>query len=76
MFIFQTAPDEDPRRHRLADGELSSLCRPSPSFSSFGAASDGVMFRSSCLFEQTLTAVWALPEYQNCCKYNAYSNNL
>ena len=28
-----------PRCHRLADGQLSSLCRPSPSFSSFGAAS-------------------------------------
>ena len=27
------------RCHRLADGQLSSLCRPSPSFSSFGAAS-------------------------------------
>ena len=28
-----------PRRHRLADGQLSSLYPPSPSFSSFGAAS-------------------------------------
>ena len=28
-----------PRRHRLADGRLSSLHPPSPSFSSFGAAS-------------------------------------
>ena len=27
-----------PRRHRLADGQLSSLSPPSPSFSSFGAA--------------------------------------
>ena len=27
-----------PRRHRLADGQLSSLYPPSPSFSSFGAA--------------------------------------
>ena len=27
-----------PRRHRLADGHFSSLYRPSPSFSSFGAA--------------------------------------
>ena len=28
-----------PRCHRLADGQLSSLYAPSPSFSSFGAAS-------------------------------------
>ena len=28
-----------PRRHRLADGQLSSLYAPLPSFSSFGAAS-------------------------------------
>ena len=32
-------PDEHPRRHRLADGPLSSLYAPSPSLSSFGAAS-------------------------------------
>ena len=34
-----------PQRHRLAGGQLSSLCPPSPSFSSFGAAS--VMLCSS-----------------------------
>ena len=55
-----------PRRHRLADGQLSSLFYPpSPSFGSFGAACD-VLLRSSCLFERTLTAVCALPEYQSC----------
>ena len=32
-------PDERPRRHHLADGPLSSLYAPSPSLSSFGAAS-------------------------------------
>ena len=32
-------PDEHPRRHHLADGPLSSLYAPSPSLSSFGAAS-------------------------------------
>ena len=32
-------PDEYPRRHHLADGPLSSLYAPSPSLSSFGAAS-------------------------------------
>ena len=32
-----------------------------------------VMFRFSCLFEHTLTAVCALPKYQSCRKYNAYS---
>ena len=31
--------DEHPRRHHLADGPLSSLYAPSPSLSSFGAAS-------------------------------------
>ena len=35
----QTTPDEHPRRHRLADGQLSSLYAPLPSFSSFGVAS-------------------------------------
>ena len=34
---------------------------------------DVVLFPSSCLFEHTLTAVCALPEYQSCRKYNAYS---
>ena len=35
----QMTPDEHPRRHHLADGPLSSLYAPSPSLSSFGAAS-------------------------------------
>ena len=59
MWFSQTTPDEhNLRRHRTAlriDGQLSSLYAPSPSFSSFGAACD-VLFRSSCLFERTLTA--------------------
>ena len=38
ILISQTTPEETPRRHHLADGHLSSLYRPSPSFSSFGAA--------------------------------------
>ena len=45
-----------PRRHHLADDQRSSLCRPSARFSSFGAASCDVLFRSSCLFEHTLAA--------------------
>ena len=32
----QTTPDEHPRRHHLAYGQLSPLYLPSPSFSSFG----------------------------------------
>ena len=39
MWFSQMMPDEHPRRHHLADGPLSSLGAPSPSFSSFGAAS-------------------------------------
>ena len=35
----QMTPDEHPSRHHLADGPLSSLYAPSPSLSSFGAAS-------------------------------------
>ena len=35
----QMTPDEQPRRHHLADGPLSSLYAPSPCLSSFGAAS-------------------------------------
>ena len=31
----QMTPDEHPRRHRLADGQLPSLCAPIPSFSPF-----------------------------------------
>ena len=58
-----------PRRHRQAGGQVSQLYPPSPSFSSFGAASDVRLFRSSCLFEHTLTAVCALPEYHSCRKY-------
>ena len=52
----QTAPDEHPRRHRLADGPLSSLQAPSPSLSSFGVACIDVLFHSSCLFQRTLCA--------------------
>ena len=37
--VFAIMPDEHPRRHRLTDGPLSSLEAPSPSLSSFGAAS-------------------------------------
>ena len=37
---------------------------------------DVVLFRSSCLFEHTLTAVYELPEYQYYRKYNVYSNIL
>ena len=54
----------------------SHLYRPSRSFSSFGAAFCDVLFRSSCLFEHTYTAVCALPEYHLSCKYNVYSNIL
>ena len=35
----QMTPDEHPRRHHLAGGPLSSLYAPSPSLSSFSAAS-------------------------------------
>ena len=59
-----------PRRHRLADGQLSSLYPPSPSLSSFDAASDVVLFRFYFLFEHTITAVCAPPEYQPCRKYS------
>ena len=31
-----------------------------------------VLFRSACLFEHTLTAVYALPKYQSCRKYHVY----
>ena len=37
--FFANTPGEHHRRHRLADGPLSSLQAPSPSLSSFGAAS-------------------------------------
>ena len=56
-----------PRRHHLADGQLSSLYAPSPSFSSFGASD--VLRYSSCLFECTLTTVCKLPEYRSRRKY-------
>ena len=52
-----------PRRDRLADGQLSSLHPPSPSFSSFGAASVIAIPLLLPLREDTLTAVCVLPEY-------------
>ena len=58
-------PTNTPQRRRLADGQLSSLCPPSPRFTSFGAASDVVLFPPSCLFEHTLTAVCVMPEYRS-----------
>ena len=39
MLISQASLTNTPPRHRLADGHLSLLCPPSPSFSSFGAGS-------------------------------------
>ena len=63
-----------PRRHRLADGQLSSLYPPSPTFSSFGAAScDIVVFPSSSLVEHTHMAVCVLLEYYPGRKYNVHS---
>ena len=41
-----------PRRHRKADGKLSPLYPPLPSFSSFGAACLCEALRSSCLAGQ------------------------
>ena len=39
MTILKRRVTNKPRRHRLADGQLSSPDPPLPSFSSFGAAS-------------------------------------
>ena len=49
-----------PRRHRVADGQLSSSYAPLPCFSLFGAASCDVLFRSSCLLERTVCATIGL----------------
>ena len=46
-----------PRRHRLADGQLSSLYAPLPSFQLvWRRLFDDELFRSSCLFERTFCA--------------------
>ena len=55
MLISQTRPDKHP--------PTPPLCRW-PSFSSFGAACDVELFRSSGLFKHTLMAVCTLPEHQ------------
>ena len=76
MLISQTTPEEYP--------SMPPPCRwPAlitlPNIAKFQLAwrrlCDVVLFRSSCLFEHTLTAVCALPEYRSR-KYNAYSNML
>ena len=73
MLISQTTPNEHP-----------STLLPSrwPAFITLPALAkfqlvwrrlcDAVLFRSSCLFEHTLTSVCALPDYQYCRKYNEY----
>ena len=75
MLISQTTPEEYP--------SSPPPCRwPAlitlPNIAKFQLAwrrlCDVVLFRSSCLFEHTLTAVCALLEYQSCRKHNVYSN--
>ena len=51
------------RCHRLVDGQLSSPYPPSPSFRSFGAASDVVLL-PSCLVKHGLTDAPLLVEYR------------
>ena len=74
MSISQTTPDEQP--------PMLPPCRwpaliTSPTLAKFHLVWrclwDVVLFCSSCLFEHTLAAVCALPEYQSCRKYNVYS---
>ena len=76
MLVSEMTPDEQP--------PTSPRCRwPAliifPTLAKFQLVwrrlCDVVLFRSSCLFEHTLTAVCALPEYRSR-KYNAYSNML
>ena len=60
-----------PRSHRLADGQLSSLYGPLPSFSSFGAAS------VVCCFARPASSIGPLrlsviPEDQIGRKYNIH----
>ena len=46
-----------PRRHRLADGQLSPLYAPPTTFQLvWGRLCDDVLLRLSCLFERTLCA--------------------
>ena len=60
-----------PRRHRLADGQLSSLYPPSSSFRSFDAGS--VMCSPAPpVSSSTLTAVCVLPEYRSGRKYKVH----
>ena len=59
-----------PRRHRLADGQISSLYTPPPSFSSFGAAS--VMVCCSAR-PASSSAPSVLPEDRIGRKYNIHS---
>ena len=67
--LLERRPTNTPRRHRLADGQLSSLYARSLSFSSFWRRLCDVVLFHSCLFEHTLMAVCVLPEYRSGRKY-------
>ena len=77
MLISQTTPDEHPPTPQPNRWPaLTTL----PNVASFQLVwrrvCDVVMFRSSYLFERTLTAVYALPRVSVLSEYNVYSNIL
>ena len=67
----KTSLTTTPRRHRLANGQLCTVATLAKFLLVWCRLRD-VLFRSPCLFEHTLTAVCALPEYQSCRKYNVF----
>ena len=62
-----------PRRHRLADGQLSSLYAPPPSSSSFGAASVMMCCSARPASSSTPLRPCVLPEDRIGLKYNIHS---
>ena len=75
MLISQKTPDEHPPPSPCRWPALIALSTLAK-FQLVWRSLRDVLFRSYCLFEHTLTAVCALPEYRSCRKFNAYSTIL
>ena len=76
MLISQTTPDEHPPTPPPCRWPALITLPALAKFQLDWRHLCDVLFRSSCLFEHTLTAVCALPGYQYRRKYDEYSNIL
>ena len=74
MLISQTTPNEHPQTRPPCRWPALITLPTLVKFQLVWRRLCDLLFRSSCLFEHTLTAVCALLEYQSCRKHNVYSN--